>query len=45
MFWPVLWLSLRAFVRWTRRMIDQGHGYGGLEIEITWYGWVHVRAI
>ncbi|MEL6753593.1 MAG: hypothetical protein AAFO57_06175, partial [Pseudomonadota bacterium] len=26
-------------------MIDQGHGYGGLEIEITWYGWIHVEAI
>jgi len=45
MFWPVLWLSLRAFARWTRRMIEAGHGYGGLSIEITWYGWIHVRAI
>ena len=45
MFWPVLWLSLRAFVRWTRRMIEAGHGYGGLEIEITWYGWIHVRSV
>jgi len=45
MFWPVLWLSLRAFAGWTRRMIEDGHGYGGLEIEITWYGWIHVRAI
>jgi len=44
-FWPVLWLSLRAFLRWTRRMIEAGHGYGGLEIELTWYGWIHVRAI
>jgi len=42
MFWPVLWLSLRAFARWTRRMIEAGHGYGGLSIEITWYGWIHV---
>jgi len=45
MFWPVLWLSLRAFARWTRRMIEAGHGYGGLSIEITWYGWIHVTAV
>ncbi len=45
MFWPVLWLSLRAFVRWTRRMIEDGHGYGGLSVEITWYGWIHVTAV
>lgn len=44
-FWPVLWLSLRAFVRWTRAMIEAGHGYGGLHVEITWYGWIHVRAV
>ncbi|MEM1151284.1 MAG: hypothetical protein AAGI03_12120 [Pseudomonadota bacterium] len=45
MFWPVLWLSLRAFVRWTSRMIEAGHSFGGLSIEITWYGWIHVEAI
>ncbi|MEM9738447.1 MAG: hypothetical protein AAF829_01150 [Pseudomonadota bacterium] len=45
MFWPVLWLSLRAFVRWTGRMIEAGHGFAGLRIEITWYGWIHVEAI
>ncbi|MEM1150950.1 MAG: hypothetical protein AAGI03_10375 [Pseudomonadota bacterium] len=44
-FWPVLWLSLRAFVRWTSRMIEAGHSFGGLSIEITWYGWIHVEAI
>jgi len=44
-FWPVLWLSLRAFVRWTRAMIEAGHGYGGLHVEITWYGRIHVRAV
>ncbi|MEL6569988.1 MAG: hypothetical protein AAFQ22_16375, partial [Pseudomonadota bacterium] len=27
------------------RMMDEGHGYGGLHIEITWYGWIHVEAI
>ncbi|MEM9740579.1 MAG: hypothetical protein AAF829_11995 [Pseudomonadota bacterium] len=45
LFWPVLWLSLRAFVRWTRRMIEDGHGFAGLRVEITWYGWIHVQAI
>ncbi|MEM1152384.1 MAG: hypothetical protein AAGI03_17885, partial [Pseudomonadota bacterium] len=45
MCWPVLWLSLRAFVRWTSRMIEAGHSFGGLSIEITWYGWIHVEAI
>ncbi|MEM9740107.1 MAG: hypothetical protein AAF829_09575, partial [Pseudomonadota bacterium] len=44
-FWPVLWLSLRAFVRWTGRMIEEGHGFAGLRIELTWYGTIHVRAI
>ncbi|MEL6566971.1 MAG: hypothetical protein AAFQ22_01040 [Pseudomonadota bacterium] len=44
-FWPVLWLSLRAFVRWTGRMIEEGHAYAGLRIELTWYGWIHVEAI
>ena len=44
-FWPVLWLSLRAFVRWTRRMMDEGHAFAGLHIEITWYGWIHVEAV
>ncbi|MCI4643397.1 MAG: hypothetical protein MRY64_01285 [Hyphomonadaceae bacterium] len=42
LFWPVLWLSLRAFVAWTGRLIEEGHGYAGLSIEITWYGWIHV---
>ncbi|MEM1151959.1 MAG: hypothetical protein AAGI03_15655, partial [Pseudomonadota bacterium] len=45
LFWPVLWLSLRAFVRWTSRMIEAGHSFGGLSIEITWYGWILVEAI
>ncbi|MEL6567226.1 MAG: hypothetical protein AAFQ22_02335 [Pseudomonadota bacterium] len=44
-FWPVLWLSLRALVRWTGRMIEEGHAFAGLRIEITWYGWIHVEAI
>ncbi|MEL6567140.1 MAG: hypothetical protein AAFQ22_01900 [Pseudomonadota bacterium] len=44
-FWPVLWLSLRAFVRWTGRMMDEGHAFAGLRIELTWYGWIHVEAI
>ncbi|MEO0816920.1 MAG: hypothetical protein AAFX86_06380 [Pseudomonadota bacterium] len=44
-FWPVLWLSLRAFVRWSRRMIDAGHAFAGLRVELTWYGWIHVEAI
>ncbi|MEL6664280.1 MAG: hypothetical protein AAFR33_14900, partial [Pseudomonadota bacterium] len=44
-FWPVLWLSLRAFVRWTGRMIEEGHAYAGLRVELTWYGWIHVEAI
>ncbi|MEO0816478.1 MAG: hypothetical protein AAFX86_04140 [Pseudomonadota bacterium] len=44
-FWPVLWLSLRAFVRWTGRMMDEGHAFAGLRIEVTWYGWIHVEAI
>ena len=41
-FWPVLWLSLRAFVAWTGKLIEEGHGYAGLRVEITWYGWIHV---
>ncbi|MEO0818106.1 MAG: hypothetical protein AAFX86_12475 [Pseudomonadota bacterium] len=44
-FWPVLWLSLRAFARWTGRMIEEGHAYAGLRVELTWYGWIHVEAI
>ena len=42
LFWPVLWLSLRAFTAWTGRLIEAGHGYAGLRVEITWYGWIHV---
>ncbi len=42
LFWPVLWVSLRAFVAWTGKLIEQGHGYAGLSIEITWYGWIRV---
>jgi len=26
-------------------MIEAGHGYGGLETEITWFGWIHVTAV
>ena len=42
LFWPVLWVSLRAFTAWTGRLIEAGHGYAGLRVEITWYGWIHV---
>jgi hypothetical protein len=42
LFWPVLWVSLRAFVAWTGKLIEDGHGYAGLSIEITWYGWIRV---
>ena len=42
LFWPVLWLSLRAFVAWTGKLIEEGHAYAGLRVEITWYGWIHV---
>ena len=42
LFWPVLWWSLRAFTAWTGKLIEAGHGYAGLSIHITWYGWVHV---
>ena len=45
LFWPVLWLSLRAFTVWTGRLIAAGHGYAGLRVEITWYGWVHVVSL
>ena len=41
-FWPVLWLSLRSFVAWTGRLIEDGHGYAAMRVEITWYGWIHV---
>ena len=41
-FWPVLWLSLRAFVAWTGKLIEEGHGYAAMRVEITWYGWIHV---
>ncbi|MEO0785036.1 MAG: hypothetical protein AAFY10_05010 [Pseudomonadota bacterium] len=44
-FWPVLWLSLRAFVRWSGRMIEDGHGFAGLRIELTWYGVIRVHAV
>ncbi|MEL6663217.1 MAG: hypothetical protein AAFR33_09450, partial [Pseudomonadota bacterium] len=44
-FWPVLWLSLRAFVRWSGRMIEEGHGFAGLHIELTWYGVIRVRTV
>ena len=44
-FWPVLWLSLRAFVRWSARMVEAGHGFAGIAVEITWYGYVHVVAV
>ncbi|MEM9738468.1 MAG: hypothetical protein AAF829_01265 [Pseudomonadota bacterium] len=44
-FWPVLWLSLRAFARWTGAMIEQGHAFAGVRVELTWYGWIHVEAI
>ena len=42
LFWPVLWLSLRAFVAWTGKLIEAGHGWASLRVEITWYGWIHV---
>ena len=42
LFWPVLWLSLRAFVAWTGRLIEKGHGFAAMRVEITWYGWIHV---
>ena len=42
LFWPVLWLSLRAFVAWTGKLIEAGHAHAGLRVEITWYGWIHV---
>ena len=42
LFWPVLWVSLRAFVAWTGKLIEDGHGYAGMRVEITWYGWIHV---
>ena len=42
LFWPVLWLSLRAFTAWTGRLIEAGHGYAGLRVEITWYGCIRV---
>ncbi|MCI4644403.1 MAG: hypothetical protein MRY64_06430 [Hyphomonadaceae bacterium] len=42
LFWPVLWVSLRAFVAWSGRLIEAGNGYAGLSIEITWYGWIRV---
>ena len=42
LFWPVLWLSLRAFVAWTGKLIEAGHGYASMRVEITWYGWIHV---
>ncbi|MCI4646334.1 MAG: hypothetical protein MRY64_16255 [Hyphomonadaceae bacterium] len=41
-FWPVLWLSLRSFVAWTGKLIEEGHGYASMKVEITWYGWIHV---
>ncbi len=44
-FWPVLWLSLRAFVRWSSAMIEAGHGFAGLSVELTWYGVIRVRAL
>ena len=44
-FWPVLWLSLRAFVAWSGKMIEEGHGFAGLAVELTWYGVIRVRAI
>ena len=40
LFWPVLWLSLRAFVAWTGKLIEAGHGYASMRVEITWYGWI-----
>ncbi len=42
LFWPVLWLSLRAFVAWTGKLIEEGHAYASMRVEITWYGWIHV---
>lgn len=44
-FWPVLWLSLRAFVAWSGKMIEAGHGFAGLTVELTWYGTIRVRAL
>jgi hypothetical protein len=45
LYWPILWCSLRAFVAWSSRMIEEGHGFAGLSIEITWYGVIRVRAL
>jgi len=45
LYWPILWWSLRAFVAWSGRMIEEGHGFAGLSIEITWYGVIRVRAL
>ncbi|MEM1105661.1 MAG: hypothetical protein AAGH87_04660 [Pseudomonadota bacterium] len=45
MFWPVLWLSLRAFAAWSGRMIAAGHGFAGLRVEVTWCGLIHVTAL
>ena len=42
LFWPVLWVSLRAFTAWTGRLIEAGHGYASLRVEITWYGCIRV---
>ncbi|MCI4643157.1 MAG: hypothetical protein MRY64_00060 [Hyphomonadaceae bacterium] len=42
LFWPVLWVSLRAFAAWTGKLIEDGYGYAELSIEITWYGWIRV---
>ncbi|MEO0784578.1 MAG: hypothetical protein AAFY10_02700, partial [Pseudomonadota bacterium] len=45
LFWPVLWLSLRAFVRWSGKMMKEGHGFAGLSLELTWYGIIRVHAL
>jgi len=44
-FWPVLWLSLRGFVAWSGRMIEAGHGFAGLRVELTWFGVIRVRTL
>ncbi|MEN0078341.1 MAG: hypothetical protein AAF753_04430 [Pseudomonadota bacterium] len=45
LFWPILWISLRALARWTHKMIEAGHGFAGVAVEVTWYGQIRVRAV
>ncbi|MEO0785191.1 MAG: hypothetical protein AAFY10_05790, partial [Pseudomonadota bacterium] len=38
-------LRQRAYVRRTGRKIEDGHGYSGLHIELTWYGIIRIHAV